>query len=456
MSAPSAGSSSSSVRPLPNIRKSPLFKYGALVFVFAGIAWLALAEGEQRKKLTILYTNNSNGILRHCGCPGNPQGSLSQRFAAVEEVRRRGIPTLLLDAGDLFPDRVDDDLKLTYFLKILERFHYDAIVLGDQEFVKGVGFAKELIESKRFPFLAANLFDAKLKQPMAQAAIKKVVGGVSCAIIGVIAPSAFMFAPEEIKERLTFRDPVPVVKEFVKKEGKDADLIIVLSHLGEEEDRKLAEAVRGIHVIVGGHTQTKLAQPLRVNKTLIVQAGRNGEYLGTLELEFDQGEIVAWSGRLISLDPDSKGNAEIEKIVNEYESTAKQVDLVSGDRAKPYESARCSICHRSAHTTWLGSKHHVALKSLHEDPRKKTMACLMCHGTVVGKIVAGPRKGVPKVVGDVQCMACHQVIFPKGETMHIRPVPDVRKDYCLKCHDQINSPEFDYAKYWARIKHGKE
>ena len=68
-------------------------------------------------------------------------------------------------------------------------------------------------------------------------------------------------------------------------------MIICLSHSGvtadgkggwKGEDVELAEKVKGIDVIISGHTHTKLEKPLIVNGIPIVQTGEYGQYVGKL------------------------------------------------------------------------------------------------------------------------------------------------------------------------------
>jgi 5'-nucleotidase/UDP-sugar diphosphatase len=96
--------------------------------------------------------------------------------------------------------------------------------------------------------------------------------------------------------------------------------------LGFDADRGLARAVRGIHVIVGGHSHTVLPKPASEGDTLIVQAGCNGLYLGVLEMEFDPSTgKVSHSDALSSLrevvaGPASPKDENVAGIVERYNS----------------------------------------------------------------------------------------------------------------------------------------
>ncbi len=76
-------------------------------------------------------------------------------------------------------------------------------------------------------------------------------------------------------------------------------MVVLLTHLGVDADKSLAASVDGIDVIVGGHSHTALIDPVRVGRTIIVQAGHNGLYLGVLDLVIDEktGQVTQCDGK---------------------------------------------------------------------------------------------------------------------------------------------------------------
>jgi len=79
------------------------------------------------------------------------------------------------------------------------------------------------------------------------------------------------------------------------------DLIIVLSHLGIDNDRDLAEHVKGVDLIIGGHSHTRLDSLERDNGVLIAQTGSNCRNLGRIDLTVAGDSIMSYNGRLIPL-----------------------------------------------------------------------------------------------------------------------------------------------------------
>jgi len=106
------------------------------------------------------------------------------------------------------------------------------------------------------------------------------------------------------------------------------DVVIALSHGGVVKDKDgrftagedvdLASEVRGIDVVIGGHSHTELREAIIINGTPVVQAGKNGENLGELVLTLDGGVLAIESYQLHPIDDTIAGdlaiNEEIEKL----------------------------------------------------------------------------------------------------------------------------------------------
>jgi 2',3'-cyclic-nucleotide 2'-phosphodiesterase (5'-nucleotidase family) len=101
------------------------------------------------------------------------------------------------------------------------------------------------------------------------------------------------------------RDPMAVTKELVRKLRPQADIIVVISHLGLPNDQHMAEEIPGIDCIFGGHTHHLLTEPLRIGDTYIFGAGKFGKYVGEAEIHFDAERrvITSVTGRCIDVDP---------------------------------------------------------------------------------------------------------------------------------------------------------
>ena len=130
-------------------------------------------------------------------------------------------------------------------------------------------------------------------------------GGRSVLVLGVLDPVAFAYYRQREGDLpYTIRGPVQSLEdEYSRAMGrKEPDLIVVLSNLGYDQDKALAGTLHFVDVIVGGHSQDRLERPVLVEKTLIVQSGKDGQYMGQLTLTLKNHEVTDHSAKLIPLD----------------------------------------------------------------------------------------------------------------------------------------------------------
>ncbi len=73
---------------------------------------------------------------------------------------------------------------------------------------------------------------------------------------------------------------------------RSSDYIIILSQLGFETDRTIAEKWHDIDLIIGGHSQTLLKKAVTISDCRIVQAGKKGGRVGEIKLTFDTSKKV--------------------------------------------------------------------------------------------------------------------------------------------------------------------
>jgi 2',3'-cyclic-nucleotide 2'-phosphodiesterase (5'-nucleotidase family) len=174
------------------------------------------------------------------------------------------------------------------------------MTLGNHEFDWGLDVLRERIEQARFPVLAANLEATSgqaledLLPGLSPYAILDA-GGVRVAVLGLTYHDLSTIVRASAVEGLRSLPGIDTVKHYLTELEEQADLIVVLSHMGHEADRALARALPEIPLIIGGHSHQLLRKGVRIGQTTIAQAGAYGEYLGKVELTIapQQGEIAA-------------------------------------------------------------------------------------------------------------------------------------------------------------------
>jgi 5'-nucleotidase/UDP-sugar diphosphatase len=226
---------------------------------------------------------------------------------------------------------VADTLKSQYLLHGLSLLHYQVLNLGDDDLCLGSKFLARMHKKYRLAFISANVYDAKTKRLFAPAYVIKRVGGMKIlgidfggrkiGILGVTNDECF---PEcRIRGRFPFTvsDPIQAARSVVEKLRHSCDLVIALAHLGTDQCSRLAQEVPGIDLIVCGHATSPEKDPRIAGKTMIVQSGAQGRYIGEMEIELGPHQgISSYRTNLIVLDKNIANDPEMNRIVEKYKN----------------------------------------------------------------------------------------------------------------------------------------
>ncbi len=258
--------------------------------------------GDPTETIVILHTNDFHGAVEPEEIQGSgatsEEGGLVNMVSLIDQLRQEHPGrTLLLDAGDTFQGSyVSNSTEGELVMAAMNVAGYDAWALGNHEFDWGQEPLKARIAEAGFPALAANVFDETTGKPWdaVQPYTIVEVGRIRAGILGLTYPDTPAINRPENVAGLEFRQAEETVRRYLPDLQQQAELIIVLSHLGHDGDLALAKAVDGVDVIVGGHSHMFIQSPRNINDTLIVQAGAKGQVVGRLELTLnvDTGEVV--------------------------------------------------------------------------------------------------------------------------------------------------------------------
>ena len=260
--------------------------------------------------------------------PSRPLGGAAYLAERIRKERARNPQgTILLSAGDMFQGTpVSNLFRGRPVLDVMNGLHFDAMALGNHEFDWGAEVLRGIVGASRFPVLCANIVDER-GRPMAGVKPYIMINrkGLRVAVIGVTTPDTRYMVNPKYLTHLAILEPEAVVPDLVRKARREgAQVVVLLSHLGLEEDKRLASAVGGIDVIVGGHSHTAIIDPLVVGKSIIVQAGYNGLYLGVLKLTLDgkTGRIIDATRkdelRLVSAGSADSFDKGVAKVADSY------------------------------------------------------------------------------------------------------------------------------------------
>ncbi|TDM03732.1 bifunctional metallophosphatase/5'-nucleotidase [Macrococcus carouselicus] len=156
-----------------------------------------------------------------------------------------------------------------------------------------------LYDGADFQVTCCNLFDLKGELPRhIKLHVIDEFNGIKLGFVGATAE----FTPFYKALGWQVTEPIAAIRQQVEIIRGECDVVIILSHLGVFADRRIAEEIPGIDVILGAHTHHHFDQGERVNGVLIGAAGRYGQYIGEIRLDFDETGLRHKEARLIDTD----------------------------------------------------------------------------------------------------------------------------------------------------------
>nr|XP_002736173.1 PREDICTED: 5'-nucleotidase-like [Saccoglossus kowalevskii] len=253
-------------------------------------------------------------------------GGFARLVTQVDELRSTKSNVLLVDAGDQYQGTswfiVFQGKAAGYFMNYLQ---YDVMALGNHEFDSGISGLVPFLENVTFPVISVNIdatHEPQLDMLYRPSAVLDLDGGDKIGFIGYTTQDTPISTSTG---DLIFLDEIEAIQAEVDRlTSEGITKIVALGHSGYTKDLEIAEKVRGVDLVIGGHSHTLLYSgeppvpedvaegpyPTLVNSAHelsyivpVVTAYRYGKYLGHLQLTFDDdGNLVGWEGNPIILD----------------------------------------------------------------------------------------------------------------------------------------------------------
>ena len=317
--------------------------------IFLHKAFLAIDDNFE---LSLMHTNDTHANL----------DNIAKKATAIEEVRAEKPDALLIDAGDVLTGTLYyNEFKGQADLEFMNLMGYDYMTFGNHEFdsgstPEGHKVLADFIKGASFPFVSSNidfstdrnlsgLFNEEISENPKDGAIYngiiKEVEGEKVGIFGLTTAETVDLSSPKVQFEDYIKEAEKMVAAF---EAKGINKIVAVTHIGYDDsadvdnDQVLAATVDGIDVIVGGHSHSQLSKPVVVAKdengakkdpTVIVQAYQYNNFLGTLDVEFDEnGKVVGKLGELIEI-KDQKADADIAGKLKVFSDQIAEVKTTS-------------------------------------------------------------------------------------------------------------------------------
>ncbi|MEE1132972.1 MAG: 5'-nucleotidase C-terminal domain-containing protein [Caryophanon sp.] len=305
--------------------------------------------------LTVMHQNDIHANLKN----------MPKTVTAVESVRAENENALYLNAGDSFSGTLYfNEFEGQADIAMLNLLGVDAFTLGNHEFDLGASenghqALVDFIKAANFPVVTSNVdvskdakFDGLFTDGVTEtpeagnmySAIVKEVDGEKVGIFGLTTgETADISSPGSI----VFENYIEEAQKAVDAlEEQGINKIIALTHLGYDDnatvdnDLELAKHVDGIDLIVGGHSHTQLDEATVIDTntegeakeaTIITQAYQYNEFLGTVNVAFDENGVVIveeTASELLKI-ADFEANEEAAAILAPFAAKIEEMSTTS-------------------------------------------------------------------------------------------------------------------------------
>ncbi|MFA8435519.1 MAG: bifunctional UDP-sugar hydrolase/5'-nucleotidase [Marinifilaceae bacterium] len=318
------------------------FIYLFLFIALSACSGNSLTVTSDNKEEPINETLSESIILLHVNDIHANMDNFPKIAAYIEELRNTNENVFLLSAGDLFSGNpfVDQHERPGYpLIHLMNELKFDASALGNHEFDHGQKVLNERMDDANFPFLCANIDtqNAVLNQPQPYI-ILKTANDFPIVVLGLIETGTKIdgrYIPSTHPDKVNdcnFLYYKSIAGEYTHLKKED-NLFLVLSHLGQGTDVKLADRYSEIDLIIGGHSHSTIKNPYIQNNALICQAGSKGKYIGRIDIKIEEGKIKSESAQLIETEKLSAVNSRIQSIVDQYNNNSAMKRIIAQNKS---------------------------------------------------------------------------------------------------------------------------
>ncbi len=298
-------------------------------------------------RFTLLHTSDEHSVLTPLpaidyvpDADDKSLGGFARLAGWVKQIEEKKgeEEVLLLSSGDYIGGSPFAWLILEGYapeIEIMREIGYDAVTMGNHEFDYGPEVLASYYQRAGYPTVVSDLpvlvsnldipeghalDDVGLKDNM----IIELKNGLKIGITGVLGEDAYALAPEAMP--VGVYNPAETVQrqaDLLREQG--AQVIILLSHSGWAEDKRIAEATTGVDIILGGHDHIETEKPQKVNESFIMHSSYYLRKAGMLEVEYntETGSVSFVNDEndqpfLVELDSSIKEDTIIRKKIESY------------------------------------------------------------------------------------------------------------------------------------------
>jgi 5'-nucleotidase len=283
------------------------------------------------KKLTILHSNDLHGDFLAAEVDSGLVGGVSMLSGYINKVRNEEKNVIYAIAGDMLRGSIiDSEFKGLSTIEVMNLLTPDVATIGNHEVDYGLAHLLFIEKCANFPIINANMYLTSNGTRLFRPHYIIEIDGIRILFIGVLTEDVLASARQEelIGNLIDVHNEAEEIRKVVDAyKTRDIDLTILLTHIGFEEDKRLAAELAhdyAIDMIIGGHSHTYLEEPCVVEGIPIVQAAVGTAQIGRFDILFDEfhNRIDSYTWELIPITEERCPRDEaLEELIGNLKET---------------------------------------------------------------------------------------------------------------------------------------
>lgn len=248
-----------------------------VLFISMFLSGIAIAEvATLPENFAVLASGESHGMVEPCDCPVSPGGGVAIRQETIAAFRD-SLAILLVDAGGFCgggiydpytQGRASDSSRSIEMIKAMAAMKYDGVAVGDDDLQYGAHWLAQAAQGAGLPLISANCFTVSGKPVFAQMRVVRI-GGSRIVITALTTPERLF----DLDPTITIAPPIASLKRIWQQIVDSSDYQIILSHLGEEESRRVLDSFPKAIMVVNGHRKTGIDPAVFLKNSVLMEFG---------------------------------------------------------------------------------------------------------------------------------------------------------------------------------------
>jgi len=239
---------------------------------------------------------------------------------------------LLLDLGNFLSLSEDHlGLKAELIMKSMSTMGYTLAVLGANDYYYGEELVQTLLRYADFPVVSTNIRMPEVSVP---SIVNLEAQGMKIAVLNVTHPDRV----KNVADKFLQPPLLSVQKQIHAMNGRH-DLVILLTHMDYRDVLDMTASVKGLSLVIAGGSAR---EPVRLDDTLIVTAGKNAEALAVLDLVLDPEscKVRDFSFWRVPLNEDVEPDTRLKPLYKDYEAKKREKPSQAGQRSQWLEKIK--------------------------------------------------------------------------------------------------------------------